>query len=61
MGIMTAKRDKRWQYILTLGTYTHAISEDERKFVSELGKILDPNGPQIEIQQVHQPQQQFLN
>jgi predicted esterase len=46
---------------LTLGVCTHAIGEDERKFVSELGKILDPNGPKIEVQPSSQVQQPFLN
>jgi integrase len=62
-GVPLAVRTRRLGHSdvsLTLGTYTHAISEDERKFVSELGKILDPNGPKIEIQPVQQQQQQFL-
>jgi len=63
-GVPLAVRTRRLGHSdvrLTLGTYTHAISEDERKFVSELGKILDPNGPKIEVQQAEQPQQKFLN
>ena len=30
---------------LTLNTYTHAITSDERKFVDELGEILHANAP----------------
>ncbi len=33
---------------LTLDTYTHAVSEDERRFAAHLGQILHPNCPKLE-------------
>ena len=33
---------------LTLNTYTHAITSDERKFVDELGEILHTTAPKKE-------------
>jgi integrase len=32
---------------LTLNTYTHPISADERRFVGELGRVLHPNSPKL--------------
>lgn len=63
-GVPLAVRTRRLGHSdvrLTLGTYTHAISEDERKFVSEVGRILAPNGLKTQTQQVVQAQQQYLN
>jgi len=33
---------------LTLGTYTHVASEDDVRIATQLGEILDPNGPKNE-------------
>lgn len=63
-GVPLAVRTRRLGHSdvrMTLGTYTHAISEDERKFIGELGRILDPNGPKIEVQQVVESQKPFVN
>ncbi len=62
-GLPMANRMRRMGHsdAATTLRYTHAISEDERKFISELGRLLDPNGPKIEVQPSPPVQQPFLN
>jgi len=63
-GVPLAVRTRRLGHSdarLTLDTYTHAVSEDERHFVEELGRILDPNGPKFEEKAVAQVQNKFVN
>ncbi len=32
---------------ITLGTYTHVASEDDRRVAEQLGEILHPNAPKL--------------
>jgi integrase len=63
-GVPLAVRSRRLGHSdvrLTLNTYTHAISEDERRFVSELGRILAPLAPSLNKTAVPKAEQQLVN
>lgn len=63
-GVPLAVRTRRLGHSdarLTLDTYTHAVSEDERRFVAELGRILDPIGPKLPEKPFAQVQNRFVN
>jgi integrase len=63
-GVPLAIRSRRLGHSniqVTLNTYTHAISEDERRFVSGLGRILAPLAPSLSKTAVQKSEQELVN
>jgi integrase len=64
LGVPLKVRQERLGHsdpMLTLGVYTHIVSEDDVRFVARLDEILRPNAPKSKNERVAVERQPFVN